>query len=84
MNTNDARQAVRECIGKIRPDLDMVIVEDDTALLEQRIITSFQVLDMILHLEHVSGHPIRRQQLQAGSFRDIATIARVFLQDEPL
>ena len=47
---------------------------------ECRIITSHDVLDLILHLEEVSGQPINRGQLVPGSFRDVATIARVFLE----
>jgi hypothetical protein len=57
-------------------------VEDDTPLLEERVITSFDVLDLMLHLERVSGQRITRAQLVPGSFRDINTIARVFLAME--
>ena len=70
---------MRGCLHAVKPDLDLSGVRDDTPLLEQRIITSFQVLDLLLHLEHLRGAPIDREQLQPGSLRDVATIARVFL-----
>ncbi len=79
MNIDDARQAVLQCLRAIKPDLGDVAV--DLPLLESRVITSFDVLDLILHLEKVSGRAVTRQQLQPGSFRDIDTIARVFLMD---
>ena len=80
MSPKNSRAAVRMCLREVRPDLDLDRISDETPLLEQRIITSFQVVDLLLHLEHVAGAPIERAQLVAGCFRDIATIAHVFLQ----
>ena len=77
-----AIESVRGCLSSIKPDLNADAIAVDTPLLEERIITSFDVLDLLMHLENVSGRPIRREQLQPGSFRDIATIARVFLSAE--
>ncbi len=79
MNALTPIAKVRQCLTSIKPDLDLNQIDDDTALLECRIITSHDVLDLILHLEEVSGQPINRRQLVPGSFRDVATIARVFL-----
>lgn len=76
---NAATSKVRLCLAAVKPDVDLAIVADDTPLLEDRVITSFDVLDLMLHLERVSGQKIRRSQLVPGSFRDINTIARVFL-----
>ncbi len=81
MNVVTATEKVRQCLASIKPDLDLNQVDDDTPLLESRIITSFDVLDLILHLEKVSGQPINRRKLAPGSFRDVATIASVFLED---
>jgi acyl carrier protein len=79
---NTAISKVRSCLATIKPDADLAKVEDDTPLLEERVITSFDVLDLMLHLERVSGQRITRAQLVPGSFRDINTIARVFLAME--
>ena len=78
MNTN-AIQTVRNCLAGVKPGLDADSIGTDTPLLEERIITSFDVLDLLIHLERASGMPIGRDQLKPGSFRDIATIARVFI-----
>ncbi len=77
-----AIEQVRSCLAAIKPALDVGSVADDTPLLEERVITSFDVLDLLLYLEHASGRAIERSQLVPGSFRDIATIARVFIERE--
>ena len=78
----DAITAVRSCLAGVKPDLDVDAIAIDTPLLEERIITSFDVLDLLIHLEQASGMPIGRDQLKPGSFRDIETIARVFIARE--
>lgn len=82
MNHADAIAQVRDCLAAIKPDIDVAAVLVDTPLLVERVITSFDVLDLLLHLEEISGRPVNRTQLVAGSFRDITTIARVFLAAE--
>jgi len=82
VNNPSALTKVRSCLAAIRPDIDLDTVNDDTPLLEQRVITSFDVLDLILHLEQANGQSSSRAQLVPGSFRDIETIARVFLNTE--
>ena len=79
MSPAQARLGVRACLQAVRPEFEIDQIADDTPLLAERVITSFQVLDLIVHLEHLSGRPVVREQLTPGSFRDIATIARVFL-----
>ncbi len=80
MNTAIAK--VRSCLAAIKPEVDIDAVGDDTPLLKERVITSFDVLDLLLHLEQASGQPVNRTQLAPGSFRDIATIASVFFGAE--
>ncbi len=82
MKRSSAVAKVRSCLAAINLDCDLGAVADNTPLLEERVITSFDVLDLILHLEQVSGQSINRSQLVPGSFRDIETIARVFLNAE--
>lgn len=78
MNTESARTRVRQCLQRVRPDLDIDSIDDDTELLRERIITSFQVIDLILQLEAMRERPLERADLEPGSFRDIATIANQF------
>jgi acyl carrier protein len=68
------REFVVERSGRVRPDE----VADDTPILERRIITSLQVLDLILLVEELSGRPLDASSLKPGVFRDIDTIYRSF------
>ena len=78
MNTEIAKTRVRECLQRVRPDCDVTALGDETELLRERVISSFQVIDLILHLEEIRGRPIERSDLESGSFRNIATIAKHF------
>ena len=82
MNNSTAIETVRTCLAAIKPDIDVAAVPVDLPLLEERVITSFDILDLILHLEQISGRPVNRAQMVPGSFRDLATIAQVFLDAE--
>ena len=82
MNQPTAINKVRACIASVKPGIDLDNVSIDTPLLEDRVINSFDVLELILHLERSSGKKISRRQLVPGSFRDVATIARVFFDEE--
>jgi acyl carrier protein len=79
MNDSSAIEKVRACLAAIKPDIDLDTVNDDTPLLEERVITSFDVMDLMLHLEQLSGESMKATQLVPGSFRNIRTIAQVFL-----
>ena len=79
MNEQLAKETVRDCLAAVKPETDLTAVADDTPLLEERVISSFDVIDLLLHLEQATGRPIQRSQLVPGSFRDIATIATVFV-----
>jgi hypothetical protein len=82
MNIEAAVEMVRDCLQAVKPDIDLDNIGDDTPLLETRAITSFDVLDLILHLEQASGNAVGRAQLKPGSFRDVETIARTFVLQE--
>jgi acyl carrier protein len=75
----DARASVRKCLAAVRPGIDLDALGDETPLLASRVITSFDLLELILHLEQTRGTAISRGELVPGSFRDVATIAQVFL-----
>jgi acyl carrier protein len=74
----EIRQSLRDWIvkrnGKIKPE----DLNDQTAIIEQRIISSLQVMDLIFFLEQLSGKPIEVDDLKPGVFRDIDSIYRNF------
>ena len=78
MEFEQALCRVRACLQQVCPDYNFTEITDHTELLRERVITSFQVIDLILHLEQERGRPIERRDLEPGCFRNIATIAARF------
>lgn len=76
----DTRQAVRDWIcrtsGKLRADE----IDDDTPIIERRIISSLQIMDLIVFLEELRGQPIDVESLQVGVFRNVNAIYENFLK----
>ena len=74
----EIRRSLRDWIvkknGKIKPE----DLNDQTPIIEQRIISSLQVMDLIFFLEQLSGNPIEVDDLKPGVFRDIDSIYRNF------
>ena len=74
----EIRDALREWIvktnGKIQPDQ----LDDQTPIIEQRIITSLQVMDLILFLEKLSNRSIEVDTIKVGVFRNINSIYDAF------
>jgi acyl carrier protein len=77
----DIRQALRDWVvkthGKIRPE----DVHDDTPLIMRGLISSLQIIDLLLFLEHLRGKPLTIDHLRAGVFRSINTIYEYFFQE---
>ena len=76
----EIRQALRGWViktsGKIKPEE----LTDETPIIEQRVISSLQIMDLILFLEQQTGQPIDVTQLKPGVFRNISVIYRNFFQ----
>lgn len=78
MNNLEFRKALRDWMvrtsGKVRADE----LADDTPILELRIITSVQVMDLILFIEETTGAGVDVERLKPGAFRDINAIVARF------
>ena len=77
----EIRQALRDWVvktsGKIQPDE----LNDETPIIEQRIISSLQVMDLILFIERLSGRSIEVDDLKVGVFRNINALYENFFQN---
>jgi len=75
------RQALRDWIvansGKVAPEE----VTEETPIIERRIISSLQVMDLILFLEQLGGRPIDVERLEPGAFHSIDAIVRGFFPE---
>ncbi len=78
---NDIRTRLRDWViaknGTIRPEE----LDDQTPILEQRIISSLQVMDLILFLEQLTDRPIEVEMLQVGVFRSIDMLYQHFFAE---
>jgi acyl carrier protein len=77
----EIKQELRQWIirnGKVREEA----LTDQTPIIEQRILSSIQILDLILFLEDLSGKPIDVKQLAKGTFRNIDAIYANFFSDK--
>ena len=71
------REWVIQTSGKIRPEE----LHDDTPLIEQRVISSLHITDLILFLESLRGSPVDLDLISGASFRDINAVYQTFLSD---
>ncbi|WNC67503.1 hypothetical protein RI845_13370 [Thalassotalea nanhaiensis] len=78
MNKLEAEKLVRQCLQRVNSSTDFNSISNATPLLENRLITSFQVLDLLLLLEQSSGNRIVIEQLTPGCFKTISIIANTF------
>jgi len=53
----------------------------DTAIIETRIISSLQIMDLILELEKLTGRPLDVEQMKPGVFASINSIYDNFCKD---
>jgi hypothetical protein len=60
--------------GRIAP----AELTDDTPILATRMVTSLQIMDLILFIERLSGLPIDVRRIKPGSFRSINAIIASF------
>jgi acyl carrier protein len=76
----EIREALRDWIvktnGKIQPEQ----LNDQTPIVEQRIISSLQVMDLIFFIEKLSNKSIEVESLKVGVFRNINAIYDNFFQ----
>jgi hypothetical protein len=77
--TADARAALRSWVLERNPDLAPDALREDTPLVAARLLTSVQLLDLLLLIESLRGAPVDAGTLRPGDFRDLDTIHRRFL-----
>jgi len=78
---SDIRRVLREWVEQHGGNLRPGELHDTTPILERRIISSLQIMDMILMLEELAERPIDIADLKPGAFKDIDTICRTFFQE---
>jgi acyl carrier protein len=76
----EIKQALRDWIvstnGKIRAEE----LNNETPIIEQRVISSLQVMDLIFFIERLSNRSIEVESLKVGVFRNVDAIYANFFQ----
>ena len=74
MTESETKAALKQWVAKSSGKVSADQLEDDTPIIEQRYITSLQVMDLILQIEKMTGKPVDVEQLKPGTFKTINTI----------
>jgi acyl carrier protein len=72
------RDAVRAWILQKAPKLDPALLTDDTQILKERLITSLQIMDLILFIESRRKGSIDRTRMKPENFQTIRGICDAF------
>jgi len=72
------RDAVRAWILQKVPRLDPTRLADDTQILKERVITSLQIMDLILFIESRCKGSIDRTRMKPENFQSIRSICNAF------
>jgi hypothetical protein len=75
------RAAVRDWILQKSPGLDPSRLSDDTLILKERIVTSLQIMELILFIESLRKGSIDRTKLKPEAFQSIRSICATFFGD---
>lgn len=78
---SSVKSQIRDWILAKNPQVDALTLQDDTALLEKKILTSIQIMDLILFLEHLQGRPLDIDQVQPENFVSLNTIHAAFFAE---
>jgi hypothetical protein len=70
---------LRRFVVDLNPERDPATLDDSTALIRERWLSSLQLPELLLLLEELRGRPIDPATLTAGAFRDLRTIRALFL-----
>ncbi|HVL00549.1 MAG TPA: hypothetical protein VM553_12095 [Dongiaceae bacterium] len=79
--SSNVKTQIREWILAKNPQVDAGALTDDTALLEKKVLTSIQIMDLILYLEHLQGRPLDIDQVQPENFYSLNTICAAFFAE---
>ncbi|MEB3284780.1 MAG: hypothetical protein VKN33_05795 [Candidatus Sericytochromatia bacterium] len=72
------KEALRSWLSQKNPAVPVETIGDDTPLIDQRLLTSIQVMDLALFLEDLRGEPLDMTRLRAGAFSSINAIWSTF------
>ncbi len=76
------RDRLRSWILEHGQRVDATSLRDDTPLLEQRILSSLQIAELLLFLEELREQPVDLEGLTGAAFRDLRSMCAAFLPED--
>lgn len=77
MTEAEVKAALSEWILK-KASGKVAAISEDTLLLEQKILSSLHIMDLVLYIEKISGRKTSLAALKPESFKTLATIYKAF------
>lgn len=74
----ELKAALRGWLAERNPEVAADTIQDNTPLIERRLLTSIQVMDLALFLEDLRGEPLDMTRLKKGAFASIDAIWTTF------
>jgi acyl carrier protein len=81
VNGQEAKSVLRDWILARDPKLRPEAITDDAPLIKGRIVTSLQLMDLVLFVEELRGRPLAPDQLRPGTFDTLETIYQICLRE---
>jgi acyl carrier protein len=79
MNTAfELKTRLREWIAEHSKVASLPEIKDDTNIIEQRILSSIQLMDLILFMECLRGKPVELERIGVGAFMNVNVIYETF------
>ncbi len=71
---SEVRHALRHWLAKANGSIQPEVITNDLPILEQRVLSSLQIMDFILFLEKLTERSIDTAELDVGVFKNLDTI----------
>ena len=79
----EIKSKIRKWLAQFHHESDIESIRDDLALIENKVISSIQIMDLILFIEHLRGTELKAEEIQAKSFHSINSIYEHFFCKMP-
>ena len=76
----EARETLRNWLAR-QAGTQATAIGDDLPLIEQRVINSLMVLDLLLFLEKLRGEPVDPRAIEPRAFASLDAICQHFLEE---
>ena len=81
MNEQEIKQKLRDWVLRKTENKKLEGFNDETKIIERRIISSVQLMDLIMFLEFLKDEPINVTQLKPGAFNSVNSIHESFFKN---